>query len=163
MSGFICGELAFASTDALHDGKILADIVAQGAAKRLFFHFAINIQPDIVFEILGLERSFVETKRVPFLVTDSALSPTSHELIYPESYSPDDLKRHAHEALDQLGAVLRDALDTQEVLHAIVVISEGFSPTFTELSCTPERLGETCVAHFEDLGPVPLRVLVRRV
>ena len=103
-------------------------------------------------------------QRVPFLITDSALSLTSDELIFPADFAPDfDIKSHAYEALDRLGAILREALDSREIAHASVVISEGFSPTLTELSCTPERLGETCVAQFGDLGPEPLRVLVRRV
>jgi hypothetical protein len=166
LSCFICGELAFTRSDALHGGAVLARFTAMGAAERMFFHFGGNICQDIVFDILGVQRAFLSHRRVPFLVTDSALSVSSDDLICPvENIVGTDYKAFACEALDRLGAILRQALDSDEISHATVVISEGWSPTFTELSCTPERLGETCIAHFGEpgLGFVdPLKILVRQ-
>ena len=144
-----------------------ARLFQMGIERHCFFHLAGNITQHIVFEILGRDRIAPLAGNVPFLVTDSPLSVSSEDIICPDpsGYSADEYRDFVEASLASFGEILGWALGSGELKAILIAMSEGWSPSYAEFSCTADRFADTCMSHREDDpgldSALPIKVLVR--
>ncbi len=151
MSHFVAGLMNFAKLPDEESQKSLASRVVECAlAARLHVLLDPNIGQSIVFEILGGDPAEAITTGFRFLLTDSAISNTSDDLVSPWSVEVTDWGEWSpfRENLERIGRFFLAVSKLGQFGGIVVYFSEGFDTSYEEIRVNVGRFADVAFSFF---------------
>ena len=135
-------------------------IMKAGIECSLFIIFSPNLVQDEIEDMLN-KQSRHNDPYLRFMVTDSPISNTSHELICCPDYVQEEYANEVSRNLSLIADWIKVTLGHKEVLEVDLYITEGYDTSFKEVRAIPDDLYRKIMNEVDVNGMIPESIVVR--